>query len=134
MKNLILTCLAIILSIGLYAQEIKFEAQEIDYGTIEKGADGLRYFAFKNTGTAPLIITDAQKSCGCTIPSYPKEPIMPGESGKIQVKYDTERIGHFSKYVTITSNSIDNSSIKLKITGQVLPAAAATPEKTKGLF
>jgi hypothetical protein len=134
MKNLTLFFATTLLSIGCFAQQLEFETTEISYGNIEKSADGIRYFTFKNTGAAPLIIIDAQKSCGCTVPSWPKEPIMPGESGKIQVKYDTERLGNFTKFVTVTSNSIENTTIQLKISGQVLATPAATPEKTKGLF
>jgi hypothetical protein len=134
MKNLILTCLAIMLSIGLYAQEIKFEALEINYGDIEKGADGVRNFKFTNTGAAPLIISNAQGSCGCTVPTYPKEPIMPGESAEIKVKYDTNRIGAFTKYVTLTTNATNETSTKLQIHGTVNPEAAPTPDAPKSLF
>ncbi len=64
----------------------------IDYGTIEKGADGVRIFEFTNTGDAPLIISKVNSSCGCTVPKKPEGPIIPGETGEIQVKYDTKRV------------------------------------------
>jgi Protein of unknown function (DUF1573) len=83
-----------------------FEKSEIDYGTITQGADPLRRFKFKNTGTEPLIIKNARGSCGCTVPSYKKEPIAPGESSEIEVRYDTQRIGDFQKSVTIETNEV----------------------------
>jgi hypothetical protein len=116
------------------AQDIKFESLEVNYGSIEKGADGVRVFKFTNTGTAPLIISNAQGSCGCTVPTYPKEPIMPGEKGEIKVKYDTQRVGAFTKYVTLTTNATSGTSNQLKIFGDVKPEAAPTPEAPKSLF
>jgi hypothetical protein len=116
------------------AQDIKFESLEVNYGSIEKGADGVRVFKFTNTGTAPLIISNAQGSCGCTVPTYPKEPIMPGEKGEIRVKYDTQRVGQFTKYVTLTTNATSGTSTQLKIFGDVKPEAAPTPEAPKSLF
>ncbi len=101
------------------AQEIKFEKTEISYGSIEKGANGERIFKFTNTGTAPLIISSAKGSCGCTVPTYPKEPIMPGQQGEIKVKYDTQRVGAFTKYVTLTTNATNETSTRLKISGDV---------------
>ena len=85
--------------------EITFEEETIDYGTLDKGADGKRQFVFTNTGNEPLIISNCKGSCGCTVPSCPKEPIMPGETGEIEVKYDTQRVGSFTKAVTVTSNA-----------------------------
>ena len=116
------------------AHDIKFESLEVNYGSIEKGADGVRVFKFTNSGTAPLIISNAQGSCGCTVPTYPKEPIMPGEKGEIRVKYDTQRVGQFTKYVTLTTNATSGTSTQLKISGDVKPEAAPTPEAPKSLF
>ena len=95
-----------------------FEKTEIDYGTIAQGADPLRRFKFKNTGTEPLIINNARGSCGCTVPSYKKEPIAPGETGEIEVRYDTQRIGDFAKSVTIETNEGANPRV-LMIKGKV---------------
>ena len=81
-----------------------FEKTEINYGTIAQGSDPLRKFKFKNTGSAPLVINNARGSCGCTVPSYKKEPIMPGETSEIEVRYDTQRVGPFTKSVTIETN------------------------------
>jgi hypothetical protein len=119
---------------NLSAQEITFETQKINYGTIPQGANGERYFSFTNTGAVPLIIQNAQKSCGCTIPTWPKEPILPGEKSKIKVKYDTNRLGNFAKYVTITSNDPKNPTIRLNITGVIEKEIAATPAKGATVF
>lgn len=132
MKTLILTASSILISLMSFAQakkinnpnqaQITFETDLIDYGIIEYNANGIREFKLTNTGTAPLIITSITGSCGCTIPSKPpKEPILPGETHVIKVKYDTKRLGHFNKTVTVKSNAtipIKIISIKGKIVAQ----------------
>jgi len=97
-----------------------FESTVIDYGTIEHNSDGVRAFKFTNTGTAPIIITQVKGSCGCTVPTKPDGPIMPGETAEIGVKYATNRVGQFTKTVTVTSNASE-PTIVLKIKGKVLP-------------
>lgn len=87
------------------AAEITFENETHDYGTIKQGADGNCEFKFKNTGKEPLIISNARGSCGCTVPTFPKEPIMKGQTAVIKVHYDTKRVGAFTKTVTIESNA-----------------------------
>ncbi len=121
MKNFLAVILlsAAALAYGQDGPKISFETLTIDYGTIEKGADGKRSFEFTNSGNAPLIISAAKGSCGCTVPSYPKEPILEGQSNAIEVRYDTNRIGPFTKYVTLTTNSVDNSTVRLTIKGVV---------------
>ena len=104
--------------------QINFKSETIDYGTIEKNSDGVRNFVFTNTGNTPLIITSAQGSCGCTVPTYPREPIAPGAKGTISVKYSTDRVGAFSKTVTLTTNSASANTV-LTIKGNVLPEPAA---------
>ena len=105
-----------------------FENETIDYGTIEHAADGKREFVLTNNGTEPLTITNAVGSCGCTVPSFPKEPILPGAKAVIGVKYDTNRAGAFTKSVTITSNAVGSPSKVLTIKGTVNAApAVATP-------
>ena len=81
-----------------------FPTTTIDYGKIEKGSDKVRKFSFTNTGNEPLVIKSAKGSCGCTVPTYPQEPIMPGETKTIDVSYDTNRPGAFTKTVTLTTN------------------------------
>lgn len=107
---------------------IIFESETIDYGSINKNANGVREFVFTNNGNQPLIISGAQGSCGCTVPTYPKEPIAPGAQGKISVKYDTSRVGAFSKTVTLTTNAAEPSKT-LTIKGTVL--AEETPSLQK---
>lgn len=103
-----------------------FISETIDYGTIAHNADGKREFVFTNNGTAPLVITNAQGSCGCTVPSSPKEPIAPGAKGVIGVNYDTARVGAFTKTVTISSNAAGQPTKVLTIKGTV----AADPVKS----
>lgn len=105
--------------------QMKFENTTVDYGTIAQNSDPFRTVAFTNTGTEPLIIKSAKGSCGCTIPTFPKEPIAPGASAEIKIKYDTKRLGAINKTVTIQSNA----GVKiLKVKGNVTEQAS-TPKK-----
>ena len=97
-----------------------FVSETIDYGTVAHNSDGKREFVFTNNGTKPLIITNTQGSCGCTVPTSPKEPIAPGSKGIIGVKYATDRIGAFTKTVTVTSNADGQATKILTIKGVVL--------------
>lgn len=97
-----------------------FENETIDFGTIAHNADGNRQFVFTNNGNKPLIITNTQGSCGCTVPTTPKEPIAPGAKGMIGVKYATDRVGPFTKTVTVTSNAEGQPTKTLTIKGNVL--------------
>lgn len=103
--------------------KMEFRSETIDYGEIEKGSDGVRVFEFTNIGDAPLVIQDVKSSCGCTVPKKPEEPIMPGERGKIEVKYDTKRLGPIRKTVTVYSNA-DVPVKALKIKGNVIEPKA----------
>jgi hypothetical protein len=103
--------------------KLSLDKEVHDYGKIKKGADGSCYFTITNTGTEPLTITNAKGSCGCTVPSWPKEPIIPGESAKMKVTYATNRVGPINKSVTITSNSVDGKVKMVKIKGEVLKPA-----------
>ncbi|AVR44036.1 hypothetical protein C7S20_01475 [Christiangramia fulva] len=99
--------------------KIEFKSETIDYGEIKKGSDGLRVFEFTNTGDAPLVIEDVKSSCGCTVPKKPENPVLPGETGKIEVKYDTNRVGPIRKTVTVYSNA-EEPVKALKIKGTVI--------------
>ncbi len=113
-----------------------FETEMIDYGLIEQNSDPLRKFKFTNTGNEPLVIKHAKGSCGCTVPSYPKEPIMPGESNVIEVRYDTKRLGKFTKRVTLTTNAVDAQKV-LTIKGEVKKKPAepeGVPTNSSNLF
>jgi hypothetical protein len=100
---------------------IKFKTEIVDYGTITQNSNGIRLFTFTNTGDAPLLITNVKTSCGCTVPSYSKSAILPGETGELNIKYDTKRLGAFTKTVTVTSNSEGGNKI-LKIKGHISAA------------
>lgn len=111
-----------------------FESIEVNYGTIEQNSDPYRFFAFTNTGNEPLVIQHAKGSCGCTVPTYPKEPILPGETGEIKVRYDTKRLGNFTKTVTLTTNEATPKHV-LRIKGKVEAAPEepdAVPASTGG--
>lgn len=122
MKKIVLVLFVGFLGFGLTAQEkvakIEFKTETVDYGEIDKGSDGVRVFTFTNTGNAPLIISSVNSSCGCTIPKKPEDPILPGKTGEIQVKYDTNRVGPIRKAVTVISNA-DTPTKVLKIKGEV---------------
>ena len=114
------------------AAEFSFEEESFDFGTIDEGVVAKYDFVFTNTGKSPLIITNAKGSCGCTVPEWPREPIAPGETGKIHVEFNSSgRPGNQTKQVTLSANTIPNNKI-LRITSQVTPKAkpadAATEE------
>lgn len=89
-----------------------FEKSEHDFGTIEQGTPQETVFTFTNTGNAPLIITNATSSCGCTIPAYPKNtPIAPGESGEIVVNFNGSGLNQVTKTITVTANTEKTSEI-----------------------
>ncbi len=103
-----------------------------DYGTIENGADGVCVFTVTNTGNAPLIISTCKGSCGCTVPKCTREPIAPGATSEIQVKYDTKRTGMINKTVTITSNAVNEARKTVRIKGKVLPKPTGGAPTTTG--
>lgn len=126
MKQLITILFIGLISFSVNAQEkvakIEFKSDTIDYGTIEKGADGVRVFEFTNTGDAPLIVSKVTSSCGCTIPKKPKDPILPGQTGEIEVKYDTNRVSPIRKTITVISNA-ETPTVALKIKGLVIDSS-----------
>ncbi len=85
--------------------KITFEEEQFDFGTIDQGTNVEHVFKFTNTGDAPLMIVDAKSSCGCTVPTYTKEPIAPGDGGELLVKFNGSGQNQVSKTVTITSNT-----------------------------
>ncbi len=122
MKKLLLFSILLV-SLAGFSQEkkavIEFKQTEINYGEIKKGENGTRVFEFTNTGEAPLIINRVKSSCGCTVPSKPTKPVMPGQSDKIVVKYNTSRVGPFRKQITVYSNA-KTPVVILKIKGKVV--------------
>lgn len=113
--------------------EIEFEKTVHDYGNVPYNGNGECEFRFTNTGNEPLIVQKPKSSCGCTIPTWPKEPILPGESEVIKVTYRTNRPGTINKTVTVTSNAVQNGTVVLRIKGTVMDQPAeAMPEKDFG--
>lgn len=119
----------LLVSGNLFGQEVanlqngakmEFDKEIHDYGTIKKGADGNCVFVIKNTGNQPLVIRNAKGSCQCTVPVWPKDPIAPGKTAEIQVKYNTARVGVINKSVTITSNAVNGTTKVLRIKGVVV--------------
>ena len=135
MKNFLVLFIAFFAYTLVHSQEMKpeisFEKTVIDYGTVNKGDNGVREFVFKNSGNAPLIISNVKSTCGCTIPKKPEKPILPGESEKIQVKYDTKRVGFIRKSITVTSNAASSPTTILKIKGQVVDNNQQKVERKK---
>jgi len=125
MKKLVLFAVAFAFGVVSYAQkgpQVEFKTETIDYGKVKKSEDnGIRVFEFTNIGDEPLVINEVKSSCGCTVPEKPKEPIMPGKTGEIQVKYNMNP-GMINKAVTVESNAVnkDNGRIILRISGEVL--------------
>ena len=101
-------------------QEIYFSETTFDYGEIEQGSDGIYTISFKNIGKDAIIINNVRSSCGCTVPSWPRQPVEPGGSGEIEVKYNTALTGSFMKSVTVYSTA-GNSPVKLTVKGKVIP-------------
>jgi len=109
------------------APVIKFESEVHDYGKVPVNSDGACQFKFKNTGKEPLILTNVKASCGCTVPSWPKDPIAPGANAIIDVKYNSMNRAHtINKSITVFSNASD-SIVVLRIQGEVYEDPA--PEK-----
>lgn len=123
-KNLFLTALFLFTNTLLFAQggKITFEKTSHDFGSIkEEGGPASISFKFTNTGTAPLVISNVQPSCGCTTPDWTKDPVLPGKSGIITAQYDPlNRPGTFNKTLSVTSNG-EPSTIVLSIKGAVTP-------------
>lgn len=121
MRTVITFALVLFIGFSSSAQtdpEFKFETETIDYGKIAHKSNGVRVFEFTNVGKSPLVISNVKASCGCTVPKKPEKPILPGEKGKIEVSYDTNKPGGFSKIITVFSNAKNARKI-LKIRGFV---------------
>lgn len=140
-KTLIIVAVSLIAAFQLTAQTseqpaknpnapvITFDKVVHDYGTIIQNSDGTCKFTFTNDGKEPLILSRPKSSCGCTVPTWPKQPILPGKSDVIKVTYSTNRVGPFNKTVTVYSNA-SNSPIKLQIKGKVVKTPdEVMPEK-----
>ena len=103
---------------------MKFKTEEHSFGNVPEGPSVSYDFEFKNTGKEPIILSNVQASCGCTTPTWPKEPIAPGKTAKITATYSTQgRPGQINKTITVTSNV---GTKVLKISGMVEKAPDAS--------
>ena len=160
MKKLLLLSLFLILSVAIFAQakekpakepktkkkeivmedtmpkvpEIKFTNLVHDYGEIYKNDDGVCYFEFTNTGRADLQLSNVSSSCGCTVPQWPKEPILPGESSSIKVSYNTGRLGLISKNVYVDWNGGERIVLSIKGNVSEAPKEIVPENKTSPLM
>jgi hypothetical protein len=98
---------------------MELSSNTVDFGTIEQDSDPLRTVSFTNTGNEPLIIKNAKGSCGCTVPTYEKAPILPGETSEIKIRYATNRLGKINKTVTLYTNEGSDVKRVLKVVGLV---------------
>ena len=115
-----------------YAQKgtMKFAKETHDFGKIEQGKPVTHVFEFKNSGSDPVVINDAQASCGCTKPNWTREPIMPGKTGSVSATFNAAAAGQFTKTVTVTSNAEAGQTVlylKGEVTTQKESAAASSP-------
>lgn len=146
MKILFLTVALLSFSYSVSAQEAKkentktekkakekkaitFTSELIERPAVKYDSQELFVFEFKNTGKTPILIQNVQTSCGCTTANKPEAPIQPGKKGQISVKYDTKRVGDFTKTITVTTN-VQTEPIVLTIRGKVLPQEQQEAPKT----
>jgi len=114
--------------VPMLGPKISINKEVHDYGTLEQGAPGGCEFIVTNTGDSPLILNRCKGSCGCTVPECSGEPIPPGETAVIKVKYDTKRIGTINKSVTIESNAANKKISIVKIKGTIIKPPSGSPE------
>lgn len=108
--------------------EMTFEETEFDFGTINEGEQVTHTYKFKNTGKEPLVISNAQGSCGCTVPQWSKEPVAPGASGSVTVEFNSKnKNGKRNQKVTLTANT-DPPQTFLYLTGEVVGGESAQPQ------
>jgi len=144
MKSLLFSLCFSLFAIVSFAQPIEdkisvdgpvmtLEDTVVEYGEIEQHSEPLRVLKFTNTGNAPLVIKNAKGSCGCTVPEWPKEPIMPGEASQLEIRYATNRLGKFSKTVTLTTNE-EGANKVIKVQGHVHEAKSSVPDAPANIF
>lgn len=126
MKKLVLTLVAFTFSAMLFAQKTaadvaKFASETVDLGKIKQGVPATATFTVTNIGKEPLIIEQANPTCGCTMGDYTKSPIMPGKSGTITATYNAAAMNHFDKHLTVKFAGVDELK-SITITGDVLSA------------
>jgi hypothetical protein len=111
--------------------QISFDKETHDYGEIFMHGDGNCVFTFTNTGNEPLLLTNVRAGCGCTVPQWPREPVLPGDSAEIKVRYTTLNRPHsINRSIVVTSNAINKPSLVLRLKGKVVePPPDFSPEK-----
>jgi hypothetical protein len=120
---------AFILSVGAIAQTskpddvAKFNTDKYDFGKVKQAVPAIYFFEITNKSDKPIVIEGAHSTCGCTVPEFPKEPILPGKSAKLKVEYNAANGGRFDKPVFVKLAGITEEKV-LGITGEVLPAEA----------
>lgn len=121
MKKLVMLMAMVIVTTLAMAQvtPVKFKETKHEFGNVPQGVPAKTVFTFTNTSKAPVIIETAAASCGCTTPTYPKAPILPGKSAGIEVAYNAAAVGHFSKSVTVKLANVEQP-IVLFIDGEVV--------------
>ncbi|WP_020527432.1 DUF1573 domain-containing protein [Flexithrix dorotheae] len=126
MKKYLFIFLLILPISGAFAQgAFQFEEEEYNFGDIKEGTLAEHVFSFKNTGNAPIVISEVKASCGCTTPEWSKEPVMPGETGSIKAVFNSKgRPGNVYKTITIKSNAAEQVKT-LKLKGQVIKQEAS---------
>ena len=130
MKPVLIAISFAIMSLGSFAQsEMEFESESHDFGDVKFEVPATYKFEFTNEGSAPLIISGAEGSCGCTVPEKPEAPIMPGAKGTIKVSYDTKKPGRFNKQIIIFSNAKQTRKV-IRIKGYVTSEVSFEKEKS----
>lgn len=131
MRKLVLSMVMMLFVVAAYAQaakntvvegpQITFQETEYNFGDIKQGEKVEHVFSFKNTGTAPLVLSNVLTTCGCTASEWPKEPIAPGKAGQIKVTFNSAgKMGVQNKVVTIVSNAV-NAQEQVKMVGNIVP-------------
>jgi hypothetical protein len=129
MKKFLFIAAAFVLSAGVMAQKTmvndfaKFNIDKYDFGKVKQNVPAVYTFEVTNISGKPLVIENAHSTCGCTVPEFPKEPILPGKSAKIKVQYNAANLSHFDKPVYVKFAGVDEEKV-LGITGDVLAADA----------
>lgn len=126
----------LVLFIGLttvsFAQKgvLKFKEETHKFGKVPQGVPVTNEFVFTNTGTDPVVISNAAASCGCTTPTWTTTPVMPGKTGSVKATFNAATPGLFNKSVTISSNT-EGGQVILYLNGEVVPKAAAGKPASK---
>lgn len=111
------------------AAVLTLDKEDHDYGTMYQNSNGTTNFVYTNNGHEPLLFSRVKSSCGCTVPKWSRQPLMPGQTDTLKVIYDTKRLGSFHKSITIESNATEGRVV-LKIKGKVIPEPSdAMPTK-----